>query len=138
MPIANPTDISTVNSRTTVQNVACAWVAKSIIPIMSAIPTGSFAPDSPSRIVPLCPATSRLPSTENMTAGSVGASAGTEDVGRRPREVEQVAGDNRHHRSGRKCPNDPERRDRQGRCSDAVPADMHPALEEDDDKARRP
>src|SRR5919199_954101 len=42
---------------------------------ISAIPTGSFAPDSPSRIVPVRPPISRLPSTENMTAGSVGASA---------------------------------------------------------------
>src|ERR671930_1200322 len=42
---------------------------------MSAIPTGSFAPDSPSRIVPVRPPISRLPSTENITAGSVGASA---------------------------------------------------------------
>ena len=56
---------------------AVPWfdVAYSIIPIISAIPTGSFAPDSPSRIVPLLPPTSRLPSTENITAGSVGASA---------------------------------------------------------------
>ena len=46
------------------------------MPIMRAIPTGSFAPASPSRIVPERPPTSRLlPSTENMTAGSVGASA---------------------------------------------------------------
>jgi hypothetical protein len=45
------------------------------MPIMSAIPTGSLAPDSPSRIVPVRPATSRSPSTENMTAGSVGAIA---------------------------------------------------------------
>src|SRR4051794_2736873 len=40
-----------------------------------AMPTGSFAPDSPSRMVPLRPATSRPLSTENTTAGSVGASA---------------------------------------------------------------
>ena len=32
-------------------------------------------PDSPSRIVPVRPTTSRRPSTENVTAGSVGASA---------------------------------------------------------------
>src|SRR2546430_10145215 len=42
---------------------------------MSAIPTGSFAPDSPSRMVPVRPPISRLPRTENMTAGSVGARA---------------------------------------------------------------
>jgi len=42
---------------------------------MSAMPTGSLAPDSPSRIVPLRPAISLPPSTENTTAGSVGAIA---------------------------------------------------------------
>ena len=39
------------------------------------MPTGSLAPDSPSMITPARPRTSRLPSTENTTAGSVGASA---------------------------------------------------------------
>ena len=42
---------------------------------MRAMPTGSLAPDSPSRMAPLRPATSRRPSTENTTAGSVGANA---------------------------------------------------------------
>src|SRR5919108_2637656 len=42
---------------------------------MRAMPTGSLAPDSPSRMVPLRPAISRRPRTENTTAGSVGASA---------------------------------------------------------------
>ena len=45
------------------------------MPSMSAIPAGSLTPASPSRIVPERPATSRRPSTENMTAGSVGAIA---------------------------------------------------------------
>lgn len=39
------------------------------------MPTGSFAPDSPSRIVPTRPDTSRLPRTEKTAAGSVGESA---------------------------------------------------------------
>lgn len=42
---------------------------------MSAIPTGSLAPDSPSRSTPVRPVISRRPSTEKTTAGSVGASA---------------------------------------------------------------
>ena len=42
---------------------------------ISAIPTGSLAPDSPSSSVPARPDTSRCPSTENTTAGSVGARA---------------------------------------------------------------
>src|SRR4029079_10355516 len=74
-PIASPTDISIAHSFTTVQNVPWSLVAKSSIPIISAIPTGSLAPDSPFRIVPLRPAISRPPSTENITAGSVGATA---------------------------------------------------------------
>ena len=42
---------------------------------MSAMPTGSFTPASPSRIVPDRPRISRFPKTENVTAGSVGAMA---------------------------------------------------------------
>ena len=42
---------------------------------ISAIPTGSFAPDSPFKMMPLRPETSRWPRTENTTAGSVGATA---------------------------------------------------------------
>ena len=49
--------------------------SRSAAPPCSAMPTGSFAPDSPSRRVPVRPAISRRPSTENTTAGSVGASA---------------------------------------------------------------
>jgi hypothetical protein len=50
------------------------WPAANRLAIR-AMPTGSLAPDSPSRMVPLRPGTSRRPSTENTTAGSVGASA---------------------------------------------------------------
>ena len=75
MPIARPMPICSQNTRTTTQNVASAWVASWISPSISAIPTGSFAPDSPSRIVPVRPEISRSPKTENITAGSVGATA---------------------------------------------------------------
>jgi hypothetical protein len=64
-----------VNSLTTVQKLPSSLVASSIIPIISAIPTGSFAPDSPFRIVPVRPRISRPPRTEKVTAGSVGARA---------------------------------------------------------------
>ena len=67
--------ISIANSSAIFATVPSSLVANSIRPTMSAIATGSFAPDSPSRIVPDRPPTSRFPSTENMTAGSVGASA---------------------------------------------------------------
>src|SRR5450759_1915931 len=43
--------------------------------IRRAMPTGSFAPDSPSRIVEERPAISRCPRMENTTPGSVGATA---------------------------------------------------------------
>ena len=108
IPIARPTDISTANSRTTTQNVESAWVANSSIPIMSAIPTGSLTPDSPSRIVPVRPLTSRLPSTENITAGSVGRQRGAEDTGARPAEAEQVAAGQGHQARGRKRPQHPQ------------------------------
>src|SRR5581483_3595550 len=91
-PIASPIDIWSANSRTTSQNVACACVASSIIPSIRAIPTGSLAPDSPSRIVPVLPATSRSPSTENITAGSVGATAApTRPLAIQPRPSAQWA-----------------------------------------------
>ncbi len=57
------------------REVPSSSVASSIIPIMSAMPTGSFIPASPSRIVPARPRISREPKTENVTAGSVGAIA---------------------------------------------------------------
>ena len=58
---------------------------------MSAIPTGSFTPASPSRIVPLRPPISLSPRIENITAGSVGDSA----AARTPESVQL--------KSSRKC-----------------------------------
>ena len=75
MPTSRPTPICRAKTRTTTQNVSSACVASSINPSISAIPTGSLAPDSPSRIVSVRPSISRSPRTENMTAGSVGATA---------------------------------------------------------------
>jgi hypothetical protein len=75
IPASSPMLISTENSSTTTQNEASASCANSIMPIIKAIPTGSLTPDSPSRIVPARPRISLCPSTENITAGSVGASA---------------------------------------------------------------
>ena len=74
-PTASPIVISRKNSRTTDHPEAPSVVANSTIPIRSAIPTGSFTPASPSRIVPVLPWISLSPRIENMTAGSVGASA---------------------------------------------------------------
>ena len=71
---ARPTSRSRTRGRRS-RTLASSCVAYSSIPIISAIPTGSLAPDSPSRIVPVRPPISRRPSTENITAGSVGASA---------------------------------------------------------------
>ena len=75
-PTAAPTTICRANSPST----PAAAVSPRLDPAPSrltrrAIPTGSLAPDSPSRMTPVRPSTSQLPSTENTTAGSVGASA---------------------------------------------------------------
>ena len=74
-PRAAPTPIWSPNSPTT-------WTSAPLLrdPTVSkltkrAMPTGSFAPDSPSRIVEERPGISRCPRTENTTAGSVGAMA---------------------------------------------------------------
>ncbi len=75
MPTTRPTDISTANSRATTQRLPSDSWASSIIPIMSAIPTGSFIPASPWRMVPERPRISLPEKTENVTAGSVGAMA---------------------------------------------------------------
>ena len=75
MPTARPMAISLANSVTTIEKSPSSSVASSIIPIIRAIPTGSFIPASPSRMVPERPRISREPKTENVTAGSVGAIA---------------------------------------------------------------
>ncbi len=109
-------------------------VASSIIPIISAIPTGSFAPDSPFRIVPVRPRISRPPSTENVTAGSVGASAAPSI----PLVIQE--------RSKRTCaataisaaeanvPRIPSERIGTAAAAEAAPADVEAALEEDHDQ----
>ncbi|HWG12229.1 MAG TPA: hypothetical protein VG268_03045, partial [Streptosporangiaceae bacterium] len=60
--------------------------------VSSAMPTGSLAPDSPSIRTPLRPETCRWPSTENTTAGSVGASAvPSRKAARQPNENRKCA-----------------------------------------------
>jgi len=85
----NPTSSAPPTAPTAAPTASCTRNAAAMLPAACrpaagpaasrlanrAIPTGSLAPDSPSRMVPLRPATSRRPSTENITAGSVGASA---------------------------------------------------------------
>src|SRR6266545_3754414 len=76
IPTPAPTSICTVNSSSplpTALHPLADPAARRLA--SSAMPTGSLAPDSPSRSTPERPATSRRPSTENTTAGSVGASA---------------------------------------------------------------
>ena len=97
-----------------------------------AIPTGSLAPDSPSRMVPLRPATSRRPSTENITAGSVGASAVPSS------NADHQSRSNRAWASTAKAaavtnvPATPDPDHWEGRAAEAAPADVHPAVEQDD------
>ena len=74
-PTAAPTPIWSRNSPPTFANAPALRPPAAIRLAISAIPTGSFAPDSPSRMMPLRPEISRRPRTENTTAGSVGATA---------------------------------------------------------------
>src|SRR3954454_10131729 len=74
-PTTRPTLICSANSPRAASPAENPPPFASRMLISRAMPTGSFAPDSPSRIVPLRPATSRPLRTENTTAGSVGARA---------------------------------------------------------------
>src|SRR5664280_628998 len=64
-----------MNSPPTWAKAAPLTPPAAMTPVIRAMPTGSFAPASPSKMVPLRPEISRCPSTENTTAGSVGATA---------------------------------------------------------------
>ena len=111
-------------------------VAISTIPTISAIPTGSLKPDSPSRIVPDRPLTSFPARTENVTAGSVGASAapiaptpstkGRADVGR---DCDQ--------RGGRRTCRGRRGRQSAPRHAGSVQAHLRAALEQDHDQGER-
>src|SRR4051812_21572671 len=74
-PTPAPTTICSVNVLVMCANAPALRLPAARRLAISAIPTGSFAPDSPSRIVPLRPDTSRCPRTEKTTAGSVGETA---------------------------------------------------------------
>ena len=119
------------------RTIASACVASSIIPSISAIPTGSFAPDSPSRIVPVRPPISRSPSTENITAGSVGAiAAPSRPAVIQPRPNAQCA-NSATSPAVANVPRMPERRDRDRCGAEAPPADRRAAVEEDHDQRDR-
>src|SRR5665647_2327491 len=87
MPTTAPTSICKANSwrpaSTGEAPVPPAAVPAASRLTRSAIPTGSLAPDSPSRIVPDRPEISRRPSTEKTTPGPVGDKAA-------PRRLEKV------------------------------------------------
>ena len=75
--------------------------ASSIIPIISAIPTGSFAPDSPCRIVPRPPADLAV-AEHREHHGRIGRrDGGAEQPGGRPAEPEHVVRDERRAAGGR-------------------------------------
>ncbi len=74
-PTATPTAICSANSATTCHTTLPAPPCAASSDDSSAMPTGSLAPDSPSSSTPVRPAISRLPNTENTTAGSVAATA---------------------------------------------------------------
>src|SRR5664279_5158892 len=74
-PMTTPTLICRTNWPATDSRLPAVIPPAASKASMRAMPTGSLAPDSPSRMSPLRPATSRRPSTENTTAGSVGETA---------------------------------------------------------------
>ena len=134
MPTASPIAICSRNTRTTIQKLASACVASSISPTISAIPTGSLAPDSPSRIVRLRPSISRAPSTENITAGSVGATAApSRPAVSQPRPNDRVH-EQRDQAAQRERAEHAERGDRAHGDAEPPHADRRSALEEDDDQ----
>jgi hypothetical protein len=106
------------------------------MPIISAIPTGSFIPDSPSRIVPGA-AADLLPAEDGEHHGRIGRrERGAEDPCSGPAEVEEVAAGERHQAGGREGAEHPERRDRHHRPAETRPSDPHAAVEEDDDQGQ--
>ena len=98
------------------------------------MPTGSFAPDSASRIVPVRPDTSRRPSTENMTAGSVGAIAAPIRPDVVHEKSEQPVRRERDDPRGRECPEHAEQQHGHAGRAQAAQSDARAAVEEDDDE----
>ena len=137
MPTPRPTPISRRNSQATSATPAEGTVASSIIPIIRAIPTGSLNPDSPSRIVAERPSTSLPASTENVTAGSVGASAAPISQRDRPVEAEDDVGGDADERRRAERAEHPEHADRHGGGAEARQAHAHAAVEEDRDQRQR-
>ena len=63
-----------------------------------------------------------------------GRERGAQDARDRPVEAEERVGEERHRGGGGERPRDPERRDRQRSPAESPPADVHAAVEEDDDQ----
>ena len=102
-PATRPTLICRTNPPATASTLPAVIPPAANNATIRAMPTGSFAPDSPSRMSPLRPATSRRPSTENTTAGSVGRHRGAQQGGQVPVESERPVRERRPRppRSGR-------------------------------------
>jgi hypothetical protein len=96
-----------------------------------AMPTGSFAPASPSKMVPLRPEISRCPSTENTTAGSVGATRGSDQQCHKPSQVEGKMNKDSPGCHGEEGAGHTHHRDRGCRRPQPRPANVHPPVEQD-------
>ena len=130
-PMAAPTAICSRNSPTTCANAPALRPPAAIRLAIRAIPTGSFAPDSPSRMVPLRPEISRWPRTENTTAGSVGATAVANSRARyqaRPNAMCTNTAVGGHRQEGA---DHADGEDRGGRRPEPAPPDVHAAVEQD-------
>jgi hypothetical protein len=101
---------------------------------ISAIPTGSFAPDSPSRKVPLGPSTPRCPRTENTSAGSVGETAVATSHRQVPAHAQKRV--HEHSRSGHRGerPDHPEGPHRRRSRAHLPGTDVQAGVEQDHDQ----
>ena len=101
------------------------------------MPTGSLAPDSPSSRVPDRPPISRRPSTENTTAGSVGARATPRSRAGRQSKPKTRCASRVTPTVVTSVPTTADPQHRTGRGPEPAPADVHAAVEQQQDQHHR-
>ena len=98
------------------------------------MPTGSFAPDSPSRIVPVRPRDLALAEHGEHHRRVGRRDRRAEEAGGDPGEAERPVREDGDEAGGGERAEDAERRDRDGRRAEAPPADRRATVEEDHDQ----
>ncbi len=136
-PTARPTPISRTKSTSDPDRRPGRWSRDSTMPIISAMPTGSLKPDSPSRIG-AGPALDLLAGEHRERDGGIGRREGSaEQPGERPVEPEQPVGGDGDERRRPERAEDTEHRDRRRGRAKPPGADAHAPLEEDHDQRQR-